>query len=78
MTLLARRDWVPERVESYVQTIARQVAAQSAAENDASLLAWVDENLEGFKGRVSRDKWVEQARVLAAGGQTEFSKRAEY
>lgn len=40
-------------------------------------LAWVDENLEGFKGRASRDEWVAQAKVLAAGGETEFSKRAE-
>lgn len=31
-------------------------------------VAWVDENLEGFKGRVTRDKWVVQARVLANGG----------
>lgn len=31
-------------------------------------VAWVDENLEGFKGRVTRDKWVVQARILAAGG----------
>jgi predicted flap endonuclease-1-like 5' DNA nuclease len=30
-------------------------------------LAWVDENLEGFKGRVTRDEWVAQARDLAAG-----------
>ncbi|MDA7425294.1 hypothetical protein [Thalassococcus lentus] len=40
-------------------------------------VAWVDANLEGFKGRVSRDKWVEQARLLADGGETEFSKRAK-
>ena len=31
-------------------------------------IAWVDENLEGFKGRVTRDKWVVQAKILAAGG----------
>ncbi|WP_333817150.1 NADH-quinone oxidoreductase subunit E [Tabrizicola sp.] len=31
-------------------------------------IAWVDENLEGFKGRVTRDRWVAQAKVLAAGG----------
>ncbi|ETX29475.1 hypothetical protein RISW2_23350 [Roseivivax isoporae LMG 25204] len=30
-------------------------------------IAWVDDNLEGFKGRVSRDNWVEQARALASG-----------
>lgn len=40
-------------------------------------LAWVDDNLEGFKGRASRDNWVEQARILAAGGETEFSKRVD-
>lgn len=34
----------------------------------ATEVAWVDDNLEGFKGRVSRDDWVGQARTLAAGG----------
>jgi len=43
---------------------------------DAQAVAWVDENLEGFKGRVSRDNWVEQAVKLAAGEETEFSSRA--
>ena len=41
-------------------------------------ITWVDENLEGFKGRVSRDNWVSQAKILAKGGKTEFSKRAKY
>ena len=40
-------------------------------------VAWVDQNLEGFKGRVSRDAWVEQTKILASGGETEFSKRAK-
>jgi len=40
-------------------------------------VAWVDENLEGFKGRVSRDGWVDQARRLAAGKETEFSKKVK-
>mgnify|MGYP002714491811 CR=1 FL=1 len=38
-----------------------QIAAWTEAE-----IAWVDENLEGFHGRVDRDRWVEQARVLVA------------
>lgn len=38
-------------------------------------VAWVDENLVGFAGRVSRDDWVSQAKILAAGGETEFSRR---
>ncbi|UWR27664.1 NADH-quinone oxidoreductase subunit E [Sulfitobacter sp. S223] len=39
-------------------------------------LAWVDQNLEGFKGRASRDNWVDQAGRLARGEETEFSARA--
>jgi len=31
-------------------------------------VAWVDENLTGFKGRVSRDDWVAQAKTLASEG----------
>ncbi|SMX24330.1 NADH-quinone oxidoreductase subunit NuoE [Boseongicola aestuarii] len=31
----------------------------------ADEIAWVDDNLEGFKGRVTRDEWVAQAKVLA-------------
>ena len=49
-----------------------QVASWGADE-----VAWVDQNLEGFKGRVSRDNWVQQAKVLAEGGDTEFSQRAQ-
>ena len=48
-----------------------QVANWNAAE-----LSWVDDNLEGFKGRASRDSWIDQAKLLAAGGETEFSARA--
>ncbi len=40
-------------------------------------VAWVDVNLKGFKGRVSRDNWVEQAKILASGGETEFSSRVK-
>lgn len=47
-----------------------QIAAWSTAE-----LAWIDENLEGFKGRASRDEWIAQAKTLASGGETEFSSR---
>ena len=30
-----------------------------------------------FKGRIERENWVEQARILASGGQTEFSLRVD-
>ncbi|WP_223423379.1 NADH-quinone oxidoreductase subunit NuoE [Tateyamaria pelophila] len=40
-------------------------------------VAWVDQNLEGFKGRASRDDWVAQATALADVGETDSSKRAK-
>jgi NADH-quinone oxidoreductase subunit E len=49
-----------------------QIASWGPAE-----LAWMDSNLAGFKGRASRDEWVAQAKTLAAGGDTAFSKKVE-
>lgn len=46
-----------------------QVAAWGPAD-----IAWVDDRLR-FKGRIERDDWMSQAKVLAAGGETEFSKK---
>ncbi|MCX7645881.1 MAG: NADH-quinone oxidoreductase subunit NuoE [Rhodobacteraceae bacterium] len=48
-----------------------QIASWTADE-----LAWIDANLEGFRGRASRDGWIEQARLLAAGGGTGSSRGA--
>jgi len=39
-------------------------------------VAWVDSRLK-FKGRIERDGWIEQAKLLASGDDTEFSKRVE-
>jgi predicted flap endonuclease-1-like 5' DNA nuclease len=47
-----------------------QIALWTEAE-----VAWVDENLEGFKGRVSRDRWVAQAKVIVEIGPEEFLKQ---
>ena len=30
-----------------------------------------------FKGRIERENWIEQARILSAGGHTEFSRRVD-
>ncbi|SIS70389.1 Predicted 5' DNA nuclease, flap endonuclease-1-like, helix-3-turn-helix (H3TH) domain [Roseivivax lentus] len=49
-----------------------QIANWSASE-----VNWVNQNLTGFKGRVTRDDWVAQAKILAEGGDTEFSKRVD-
>ena len=37
-------------------------------------IAWVDERLR-FKGRIERDDWMSQAKILAKDGETEFSKK---
>lgn len=49
-----------------------QIANWSADE-----VAWVDANLEGFKGRVTRDDWVAQAALLAGWDETTFSKKVD-
>ncbi len=48
-----------------------QIAAWTPAE-----VARMDDKLS-FKGRIDRDGWVEQAKILADGGETEFSQRAK-
>ncbi|WP_298806076.1 NADH-quinone oxidoreductase subunit NuoE [uncultured Lentibacter sp.] len=42
----------------------------------AAEIAWVDSRLR-FKGRIERDDWMAQAKILAAGGETEFSKKSK-
>lgn len=42
---------------------------------DEREIAEVDQYLENFRGRIKRDDWVAQAKILAAGGSTEFSER---
>lgn len=44
---------------------------------------WSAEDIErisqvlDFRGRIERENWIEQARILASGGQTEFSRRVD-
>ncbi len=67
---------VGPKLEQMLQSIGFYHFTQIASWTEEEV-AWVDANLKGFKGRVSRDNWVEQAKVLATGGETEFSKRVE-
>ena len=43
----------------------------------AAEIAWVDENLEGFKGRVTRENWVAQAKVVVGEGEAALLRRIE-
>lgn len=49
-----------------------QIAGWGAAE-----VAWMDSNLKGFKGRVTRDRWVAQAKLILEVGIEEFLIRAK-
>lgn len=40
-------------------------------------VAWMDANLKGFRGRVSRDKWVAQAVIIVTEGIEVFLERAK-
>lgn len=66
---------VGPKLEEMLHSLGFYHYDQVAAWKDAEV-AWVDQNLKGFKGRATRDAWVEQAKLLAAGEETEFSKRA--
>ena len=48
-----------------------QIAKWTEAE-----IAWVDNRLK-FKGRIERDGWIDQAKTLAEGGDTAFSKKVD-
>jgi predicted flap endonuclease-1-like 5' DNA nuclease len=44
---------------------------------------WTERDIEmvsqalDFRGRIERENWIEQARILAGGGQTDFSRRVD-
>ncbi|MDR5651301.1 NADH-quinone oxidoreductase subunit E [Ruixingdingia sedimenti] len=40
-------------------------------------VAWMDGNLKGFRGRVTRDRWVAQAKLIGEVGMEEFLRRAK-
>jgi glycine hydroxymethyltransferase len=46
MTSLSRRSWVPAGPESYIQSLAAQVAKASADENEAALMRFIGESRE--------------------------------
>lgn len=49
-----------------------QIATWSEAD-----VAWVDANMKNFKGRIIRDRWVAQAKIIVAEGLAAFRERAK-
>lgn len=62
---------IEKKLNSMGITSYDQIANWSVADIDR-----VSEVLD-FKGRIERENWVEQARILAVGGHTEFSRRID-
>jgi len=62
---------IEKRLNALGVTGYEQIANWTGADIDR-----ISEMLD-FKGRIQRENWVEQARILASGGQTEFSRRAD-
>lgn len=62
---------IEKKLQSLGITSFEQVANWTGADIDRV------SNILDFKGRIERENWVEQARILASGGQTEFSRRSE-
>ncbi len=66
---------VGPKIESTLHKIGVFTYAQIAKWNEDNV-TWVDEYLS-FKGRIGREDWIAQAKILASGGETEFSKRSK-
>jgi predicted flap endonuclease-1-like 5' DNA nuclease len=49
---------------------------QIAGWSDADV-AWVDANMKNFKGRITRDRWTQQAKLIVAEGVEAFRIRAK-
>ncbi len=62
---------IEKRLNSLGVTTYEQIANWTGADIDR-----ISQILD-FKGRIERENWIEQARILASGGHTEFSRRVD-
>ena len=71
-----------KRIRGVGVLIEKRLNAMGIANYD-QIANWTAEDISrfsqqlDFKGRIERENWVEQARILAAGGFTEFSRRVD-
>jgi predicted flap endonuclease-1-like 5' DNA nuclease len=71
-----------KRIRGIGVLIERRLNAMQIATYE-QIANWTAEDIErvsrtlDFKGRIERENWVEQARILASGGATEFSRRVD-
>jgi predicted flap endonuclease-1-like 5' DNA nuclease len=62
---------IEKKLNSMGVAAYEQIANWTAADIDR-----ISQSLD-FKGRIERENWIEQARILASGGATEFSRRVD-
>ena len=62
---------IEKKLEAMGITSYAQIAGWTTADVDKV------SNALDFKGRIEREGWVEQARILGGGGQTDFSRRMD-
>jgi predicted flap endonuclease-1-like 5' DNA nuclease len=62
---------IEKKLNSMGVAAYEQIANWTAGDIDR-----VSQSLD-FKGRIERENWIEQARILASGGATEFSRRVD-
>lgn len=83
--LVAARDGTPDDLK-LIKGIGRQNEGRLhglGIWHFEQIAAWAPENVEwvggylAFPGRIEREDWVGQAKLLAAGAETEFAKRAK-
>ncbi|MCC4245538.1 NADH-quinone oxidoreductase subunit E [Stappia indica] len=72
---LKRIKGVGPKIEGILNELGVYHFDQIASWNDENK-AWVDTRLK-FKGRIDREDWIAQAKVLASGGETDFSRRVD-
>jgi predicted flap endonuclease-1-like 5' DNA nuclease len=71
-----------KRIRGIGVLIEKRLNAMGVASYE-SIANWTADDIErvsrslDFKGRIERENWVEQARILSAGGHTEFSRRVD-
>ena len=69
-----------KRIRGIGVLIEKKLNAMGIASYD-QIANWTAQDIDrvsqqlDFKGRIERENWVEQARILASGGATEFSRR---
>ena len=72
---LKRIKGVGPKIEGILNELGVYHFDQIASWNEENK-AWVDTRLK-FKGRIDREDWIAQAKVLASGGETDFSRRVD-